>query len=94
MSDLIAKEELDGWMKKVPEWEWVDSAIERTFEFDEFMEGIDFVNGVAEIAEEAQHHPDIQVSWTTVKLSLTTHDQGGITTADFELAGRIDNLVD
>ena len=79
---------------RAPEWEVEGSALSRTFEFDEFNEGIDFVDGVAEIAEEAQHHPEIDIRWTTVTLRLTTHDQGGITSADFELASRIDHLRD
>lgn len=94
MSDLIAEEDIETWMKKVPEWEVEDKTLVRVVEFDEFNEGIDFVDGVAEIAEEAQHHPDIDIRWTVITLRLTTHEQGGITSADFELASRIDNLID
>ncbi len=86
MSDLLAPDELAPYMKKVPEWEVEGNAITRTIEFDEFMEGIDFVDGVAEIAEEIQHHPEIDIRWCTVTLRLTTHDQGGLTQADFDLA--------
>ncbi len=94
MSDLLTDDEITSRMKKVPEWELEGDAIARSVEFDDFMEGIDFVNGVAEIAEEAQHHPDIDIRWCTINLKLTTHDQGGLTDADFELAQRIDNLLD
>ena len=94
MADLIDPSNLDNFAKKVPEWEIDGDNITRTFEFDEFMEAIDFVNSVAEIAEEAQHHPDIDVRFNTVILTLTTHDLGGLTKADFEVAARIDNLVD
>ncbi|MCB1063537.1 MAG: 4a-hydroxytetrahydrobiopterin dehydratase [Verrucomicrobiae bacterium] len=94
MSDLLSDAEINTRMKKAPEWEHEGKAIVRTVEFDDFMEGIDFVNGVAEIAEEAQHHPEIDIRWCTINLSLTTHDQGGLTSADFELAQRIDNLLD
>jgi 4a-hydroxytetrahydrobiopterin dehydratase len=94
MSDLLTAEEIETLMKKVPEWEHEEKSLTRSVEFDEFMEGIDFVDGVAEIAEEAQHHPDIDIRWCTVNLSVTTHDQGGLTSADFELAQRIDNLRD
>ena len=94
MSDLIPEDEIDTWMKKVPEWEVEGEALSRSIEFDEFNEGIDFVDGVAEIAEEAQHHPDIDIRWTTITLHLKTHEVGGITSADFELASRIDNLID
>ena len=94
MSELLSDDEITSRMKKVPEWELEDAVITRSIEFDEFMEGIDFVDGVAEIAEEAQHHPDIDIRWCTINLKLTTHDQGGLTEADFELAQRIDNLLD
>ena len=96
MSDLISEEELPTFMKKVPEWELnADStAVLRELEFEDFMEAIDFVNDVAEIAEEAQHHPDIEVRYNRITLSLTTHDVGGITEPDFQMAQRIDTLRD
>ena len=94
MSDLIDESDLETSLKKVPEWEYNDGAISRLFEFDDYMLGIDFVNDVAEIAEEASHHPDMLVSWCKVRCEVTTHDLGGVTEEDFELALRIDNLVD
>ena len=94
MSDLLEDEDLSAGVKKCPEWESEKKAITRTFEFEEFMDGIDFVNSVADIAEEAQHHPDIRINYTKVTLKLTTHDAGGVTEADVELAQRVDNLVD
>lgn len=94
MSDFLEKEELAAALKKCPEWESEKKYITRTIEFEEFMEGIDFVNDVGEIAEEAQHHPDITIKHTKVTLKLTTHDVGGVTDLDIQLAQRIDNLVD
>ncbi|NNE91798.1 MAG: 4a-hydroxytetrahydrobiopterin dehydratase [Verrucomicrobiales bacterium] len=94
MSDVIPEEEIETWLKKAPEWEHEGKEIFRVVEFDEFMEGIDFIDAVAEIAEEAGHHPDIDIRWCTITLHLTTHDQGGLTEADFELAKRIDTLID
>ena len=79
-------------MKKIPEWELNQTSISRAFEFDEYMSAIEFVNTVAEIAEEARHHPDISIVYTTVTLTLTTHDVSGITESDFEVAARIDSL--
>ena len=58
------------------------------------MDAIDFVNDLAEIAEEAQHHPDITIRHTKISLKLTTHDVGGVTDLDIALAQRVDNLVD
>ena len=94
MSQLIQTEDLSQWIKKAPEWEYEDNSLTRTVEFDDFSAAIDFVNDVAEIAEEAQHHPDIDIRWCKVTLKLVTHDQGGVTDLDFEMASRIDTLVD
>lgn len=94
MSDLLEDDELTGALKKCPEWDYEKKAITRTVEFEEFMDAIDFVNNLAEIAEEAQHHPDIHIKHCTVKVRLTTYDAGGVTELDIELAQRVDNLVD
>jgi 4a-hydroxytetrahydrobiopterin dehydratase len=94
MPDLLTAQDIKSWLKKLPEWEHEKKQIERTFEFDEFSEAIDFVNSVAEIAEEEEHHPDIDVRFNKVRLVLTTHDKGGITDRDFEVAEKIDNLFE
>jgi len=94
MSELIAKDEIKTWLKKVPEWEVEEKAIVRLFEFEDFTESMDFVNAVAEIAEELDHHPDIDIRWNKVKLALCTHSKGGLTPFDFETAERIDTLED
>ena len=94
MSELLEDEELSIALKKCPEWELEKKAITRTIEFEEFNDAIDFVNDLAEIAKEAQHHPDINSRHTRVSLLLTSHDAGGVTQLDIELAQRIDNLVD
>ena len=92
MPQLISHEEVQEKMKKIPEWEFNETSISRVFEFDEYSSAIDFVNSVAEIAEEANHHPDILINYTNVKLTLSTHEVGGITDRDFEVAERIDSL--
>lgn len=94
MSDLVDPEDIEILLKKLPEWDVEGKALIRSVEFDDYMEGIDFVNAVAEIAEEAGHHPDMEVKWCVVNLSLTTHDAGGLTDADFDVAKKIDTLLD
>jgi 4a-hydroxytetrahydrobiopterin dehydratase len=94
MSELLEDDDLTAALKKCPEWDYEKKAITRTVEFEEFMDAIDFVNDLAEIAEEAQHHPDITIKHTKITLKLTTHDAGGVTELDIELAQRVDNLVD
>jgi len=70
------------------DWQEVDGALERTFEFPSFPEAIGFVNRVAELAERENHHPDIAVSYKKVTLRWTTHSAGGITERDRELADK------
>ena len=94
MADLIATAELKTYLKKVPEWESDKKKIERTFEFDDFTAAIDFVNAVAEISEEQEHHPDIDIRDNHVKVSIYTHSKGGLTELDFQLAERIDTLTE
>src|ERR1700730_4563562 len=94
MADLIKAAELKERMKKVPEWELEKKHIERTFEFDDFADAIDFVNSVAEVAEDEEHHPDIDIRYNKVRLVLSTHSKGGLTELDFALAERIDTLAE
>jgi 4a-hydroxytetrahydrobiopterin dehydratase len=74
---------------------WIDSqgGLERTFELPSFMDSIAFVGRVAELAEEANHHPDITISYRKVTLRWTTHSAGGVTEKDIELAGRSAELA-
>ncbi|MDB6016519.1 MAG: pterin-4-alpha-carbinolamine dehydratase [Pedosphaera sp.] len=76
----------------VPEWTKRGGAITRTFQFKDFPAAIKFVNALAKIAERAYHHPDIDIRWNKVTLTLTTHDQGGLTEKDFALAKKLDRL--
>jgi 4a-hydroxytetrahydrobiopterin dehydratase len=73
-------------IQSLPGWTVEDKAISRTFKFKNFVEAIDFVNKLVEPAESAGHHPDIAISYNQVVISLTSHDAGGITQQDFDLA--------
>jgi len=73
-------------------WSRDGNAITRTWKFKDFPEALAFINRVGELAESMDHHPDIHNSWATVRLSLTTHDRGGLTNLDFDLAKKIDGL--
>lgn len=94
MADLLNAQDIKEWLKKLPEWEHEKKHIERTFEFDDFTQAMEFVNGVAEIAEEEDHHPDIDVRYNKVRIALSTHSEGGLTELDFEVAEKIGTLVD
>ena len=78
--------DLDGW-------EHDGSHIVRELQFDEFREAVGFINRVADLADDADHHPDLYNSYTTVRVALTTHSEGGVTDKDLDLAGRIDGAV-
>ena len=77
----------------VPEWTEINGEIQRTYQFETFVDAIAFVNKVAEYAERAQHHPDILIRYSKVTLTVSTHDAGGITQNDFDLAGEADGFA-
>ncbi len=77
-------------LSTLPQWSRHGEIISRTFAFKDFPAAMKFVNAVAELAEQAQHHPDVDIRWNKVTLALTTHDAGGLTEKDFELARQID----
>jgi 4a-hydroxytetrahydrobiopterin dehydratase len=80
-------------LKSVPDWRKKRNTIARTFQFKDFPAAIKFVNAVAKLAEKAWHHPDIDIRWNKVALTLTTHSEGGLTNKDFELARRFDHRL-
>ena len=77
----------------VPAWSLSGKAIARTYAFKDFPAAMKFVNAVAGLAEQAGHHPDIDIRWNRVTLALTTHDAGGLTEKDFALARKCDALL-
>ncbi|MDQ2926146.1 MAG: 4a-hydroxytetrahydrobiopterin dehydratase [Acidobacteriota bacterium] len=82
-------EELKQALQAAPGWELAGGKLEREWTFPDFVEAMKFVNRVAEIAEEADHHPDIDVRYNRVKLGLVTHSAGGITARDATMAARM-----
>ncbi len=89
----LTENEIDQKLSELPKWHRSDQTIVRQFEFKNFPEAIAFVDRLAVEAEEAFHHPDIDIRWNKVHLTLTTHDQGGLTVKDFDLAAAIDRLL-
>jgi len=92
MTKLTA-EQVESSLSGLPEWTEVSGEIQRTYQFDDFAASMRFVNAVAAAAEKANHHPDILIRYNKVTLTLTTHDAGGITELDFELAQIADSLA-
>jgi 4a-hydroxytetrahydrobiopterin dehydratase len=87
---LLTDEALRAFLSEHPKWALVGKEVRRTFEFPTFLSGIDFVQKLAKMAEAADHHPDIDIRWRKVTLALTTHDAGGLTHRDVELASLAD----
>jgi 4a-hydroxytetrahydrobiopterin dehydratase len=79
-------------LTSVPEWKKSGLKISRTYTYKDFPAAIKFVAALAKLAEKEWHHPDIDIRWNKVKLTLTTHDAGGLTRKDFELARKFDGL--
>jgi 4a-hydroxytetrahydrobiopterin dehydratase len=92
MAEVLGDEHISSRLRPLA-WEREGDEIVRERRFESFAEAIAFVNRVAEVAEEANHHPDIFLhGWNKVKLSLTNHSAGGLTEADFVIAARLDEL--
>ena len=89
----LTEEEIVGRLALAPGWARADAEITRTYQFAGFREAVAFVGRVAEAAEEADHHPDIDVRYREVTLRLTTHDVHGLTAKDFDLAAVCDRLA-
>jgi 4a-hydroxytetrahydrobiopterin dehydratase len=85
----LSETELQQAMQNLPGWSVRDNAIERNYKFADFVAAMVFVNRVAERAEQAQHHPDIDIRYNQVKIALSTHDAGGITQKDADMAAKI-----
>lgn len=93
MAGLLAGNALNTALARTPWWTLKGGHIERSFKFGGFPAAIDFVNRVAEAAETANHHPDIDIRWNKVTLRLSTHSAGGLTPLDFDLAAECDRLA-
>ncbi|HEY9600876.1 MAG TPA: 4a-hydroxytetrahydrobiopterin dehydratase [Allocoleopsis sp.] len=89
----LSEQEITQQIKSLPEWTLEGKELRRTFQFKNFVEAIDFVNRLVEPAETAGHHPDLAISYNKVTVSLTTHDAGGLTQKDFDLAKTISQLA-
>jgi 4a-hydroxytetrahydrobiopterin dehydratase len=81
-----ALDQLDGWSGDL-------GGIRKTYRFADFAEAMRFTNRVADLAEEANHHPDIDIRWNEVTLVFTTHSAGGVTQQDVEMAERVDEVA-
>lgn len=92
MAQLLGDAEIEAQASLLSGWTLQGSQLQTTRKFKDFVEAIAFVNKLVEPAETAGHHPDIEVSYNKVKITLTTHDAGGLTQKDFDLAAEISQI--
>lgn len=91
--ELLSEAEIQENLKDIPLWRQSENTIVREFVAADFVTAMGFVNAVAIIAEAMDHHPDILIhGWNKIRITTSTHDRGGLTRLDFELAKKIDNL--
>jgi 4a-hydroxytetrahydrobiopterin dehydratase len=90
---LLADDEIQAFLEDHPEWSQANTEITRTYEFGDFNESMGFVTRVALEAEKANHHPDIDIRWNEVTLTLSTHSEGGLTEKDTDLAAKADDII-
>jgi 4a-hydroxytetrahydrobiopterin dehydratase len=88
----LSDAEIDERLGGMNGWERSGDAIVKQFDNGDFKGSVDFVNRLTPEAEDMNHHPDLEISWQTVTVTITTHSEGGLTANDFELARRIDAL--
>ena len=90
---ILKEEEIAEALKRLPGWQRQGIAIQRPFQFADFKAAMAFVNKIADAAESANHHPDIDIRYNNVILSLVSHDSGGVTQRDVRMAEKINQIA-
>lgn len=90
----LSEEEIEGHLSRLSGWAREGEEITKQYEFKDFSKAMQFVNHVAEEADSVNHHPDIDIRYNKVKLALTTHDSGGLTQNDINVAAAADESAD
>lgn len=94
MAELLTEEQITEALERLPGWSSEGNALVREVKLPSFPEAIQAVNRIAEIAENDNHHPDIDIRWRTLIFRCSTHSKGGVTSADVSMAGEINSVVD
>jgi 4a-hydroxytetrahydrobiopterin dehydratase len=90
---LLGDSEVEAKLAELPGWRRAGAAIAKEFDRGDFVGSVGFASALVEPAEAMNHHPDLEISWDTVTVTISTHSEGGLTAADFELAAKIDALA-
>jgi 4a-hydroxytetrahydrobiopterin dehydratase len=89
----LSAQQVSASLASVPDWKIEGGELVRSYKFQDFVTALAFVNRVGDLAEKAGHHPDIDVRYNRVRLALVTHDAGGLTDKDFDLASQADKAI-
>jgi 4a-hydroxytetrahydrobiopterin dehydratase len=89
----LSAQQVSTLLASVPDWKIEGGELVRLYKFQDFVAALAFVNRVGKLAEAAGHHPDIDIRYNRVRLALVTHDAGGLTSKDFDLASKADSAV-
>lgn len=92
MAEVLSEAAAQQRVGELPSWRLEDNKIKTTRQFKDFVEAVNFVNKLVDPAESAGHHPDLEISYNKVTISLTSHDAGGLTEKDFEMAKTISQI--
>lgn len=90
MTEVLSQQQIEGALAGLSGWRYADNAIQKQFQFADFRQSMAFVNRVADLAEAANHHPDITINYSKVLILLSSHDAGGVTQRDLIAAREID----
>ena len=91
---LLSNKEIDSALEYLDGWVLSKNKILKNISFDTYLNGIEFVNSLAKIAEEKNHHPDLNVGWCRVEVFFTSHDQGGVTDQCIEMAKMVESILE
>ena len=89
----LSENEIQDRLLELDGWNFNENAIRKTFTFETYMESIEFINRLAEFAEETNHHPDMIVGWCRIDVAFTSHDQGGVTLACIQMAKAVESVL-
>jgi len=92
MIRTFSEREIKNKLNNMKDWEYSDNVISKSFNFNTYMDSIKFISQLADLAEAKNHHPDMTVGWCKITISYSTHDAGGLTILDFEMAESTDEL--
>ncbi len=90
---LLPQNQIDAFIAQHADWRLENQSLQRSASFSTYLDGVAFINRAAELAEEADHHPDLHLFWRKVDMVLSTHDAGGVTQLDLDLAARLDSAL-